>query len=253
MKFQVDSLKFLDISLKCQDANLKLQYVNFKFKLFIWNFKLWICFSRWQDAILKLQTFDVKFQSYQSELSSCLFQEVNLLQVSISYFKMGARLISVIDVVTTSMNPYQPIPYHILSSVVFQSRILIYASSEYQLHLTWARLSKSMLFSNEHLVDVQMCNYVTKGPLYPRFPPVRFYDTFTTVKLTVSRIEWHVLGEKEMLDKPTVCNWLSAPDFQIFHFLWIYIYSRNKVKEISENHGTKEHQNRKLFNFYLFV
>ena len=38
-----------------------------------------------------------------------------------------ARLISVVDVVGP-MNPYQPIPFHILSFAVFQSRILIYAS-----------------------------------------------------------------------------------------------------------------------------
>ena len=37
------------------------------------------------------------------------------------------RLISVVDVVITPMNPYQPIPFHILSFAVFQSRILIYA------------------------------------------------------------------------------------------------------------------------------
>ena len=36
------------------------------------------------------------------------------------------RLISVVDVVGP-MNPYQPIPFHILSFAVFQSRILIYA------------------------------------------------------------------------------------------------------------------------------
>ena len=39
------------------------------------------------------------------------------------------RLISVIDVVITPMNPYQPIPFHILSFAVFQSRTLIYAGS----------------------------------------------------------------------------------------------------------------------------
>ena len=38
------------------------------------------------------------------------------------------RLISVVDVVGP-MNPYQPIPFHILSFAVFQSRILIYLSS----------------------------------------------------------------------------------------------------------------------------
>ena len=39
-----------------------------------------------------------------------------------------SRLISVVDVVGP-MNPYQPIPFHILSFAVFQSRILIYAGS----------------------------------------------------------------------------------------------------------------------------
>ena len=38
----------------------------------------------------------------------------------------GVRLISVVDVVGP-MNPYQPIPFHILYFAVFQSRILIYA------------------------------------------------------------------------------------------------------------------------------
>ena len=38
------------------------------------------------------------------------------------------RLISVVDVVG-HMNPYQPIPFHILSLAVFQSRILIHAGS----------------------------------------------------------------------------------------------------------------------------
>ena len=41
----------------------------------------------------------------------------------------GPRLISVVDVVITPINPYQPIPFHILSFAVFQSRILIYAGS----------------------------------------------------------------------------------------------------------------------------
>ena len=39
-----------------------------------------------------------------------------------------SRLISVVDVVGP-MNPYQPIPFHILSFAVFQSRFLIYLSS----------------------------------------------------------------------------------------------------------------------------
>ena len=42
---------------------------------------------------------------------------------------MQGRLISVVDVVITPMNPYQLIPFHILSFAVFQSRILIYAGS----------------------------------------------------------------------------------------------------------------------------
>ena len=44
--------------------------------------------------------------------------------------------------------------------------------------------------------------------LAPPPPPlVGFYDTFITVKLTISRIECHLLDEKWMLDKPTVYNW----------------------------------------------
>ena len=43
------------------------------------------------------------------------------------------RLISVVDVVITPMNPYQPIPFHILSFAVFQSRILIYAGSNIEI------------------------------------------------------------------------------------------------------------------------
>ena len=43
--------------------------------------------------------------------------------------RLCVRLISVVDVVITPMNPYQPIPFHILSFAVFQSRILIYAGS----------------------------------------------------------------------------------------------------------------------------
>ena len=39
------------------------------------------------------------------------------------------RLVSVVDVVITPKNPYQPIPFHIFSFAVFQSRILIYAGS----------------------------------------------------------------------------------------------------------------------------
>ena len=41
---------------------------------------------------------------------------------------MGKVDISVVDVVGP-MNPYQPIPFHILSFAVVQSRILIYADS----------------------------------------------------------------------------------------------------------------------------
>ena len=49
----------------------------------------------------------------------------------LTWLKMliDGRLISVVDVVITPMNPYQPIPFHILSFAVFQSRILIYAGS----------------------------------------------------------------------------------------------------------------------------
>ena len=47
----------------------------------------------------------------------------------VSWVRCGARLISVVDVVITPMNPYQPIPFNILSFAVFQSRILIYAGS----------------------------------------------------------------------------------------------------------------------------
>ena len=32
-----------------------------------------------------------------------------------------------------------------------------------------------------------------------------------------------------------------------------FIYSTKKVKEISENHGLKEHQKKQLLNFHLFV
>ena len=39
-----------------------------------------------------------------------------------------SRIVSVVDVVGP-MNAYQPIPFHILSFAVFQSRILNYASS----------------------------------------------------------------------------------------------------------------------------
>ena len=46
-----------------------------------------------------------------------------------SVYLHNSRLISVVDVVITPMNPYQPIPFHILSFAVFQSRILNYASS----------------------------------------------------------------------------------------------------------------------------
>ena len=46
-----------------------------------------------------------------------------------SVIRLITRLISVVDVVITPMNPYQPIPFHILSFAVFQSRILIYAWS----------------------------------------------------------------------------------------------------------------------------
>ena len=58
-------------------------------------------------------------------------------------FTFYARLISVIDVVGP-MNPYQPIPFHILSFDVFQSRILIYASSNiYISYISNGRVHKS--------------------------------------------------------------------------------------------------------------
>ena len=43
--------------------------------------------------------------------------------------RLYARLKSVVDVAITPRNPYQTIPFHILSFAVFQSRILIYAGS----------------------------------------------------------------------------------------------------------------------------
>ena len=39
------------------------------------------------------------------------------------------RLISVVVVDIAAINPYQPLPLHILFLLTFQSRILIYASS----------------------------------------------------------------------------------------------------------------------------
>ena len=50
-------------------------------------------------------------------------------KIKFSLRTLNYRLISVVDVVITPMNPYQPIPFHILSFAVFQSRILIYAGS----------------------------------------------------------------------------------------------------------------------------
>ena len=86
-----------------------------------------------------------------------------------------------------------------------------------------------------------------------------FYDTYITVKLTISRIECHLLDEKWMLGKPTVCNRLSAPDFQKFHFCE-FIYMRKwspnlqilnpiakKLIYIVLNHIFKEEKN----NSYL--
>ena len=53
---------------------------------------------------------------------------------------------------------------------------------------------------------------------------------------------------QQMTKKHTNLNFPFGIEKQI-----IYIYSTKKVKEISENHGTKEHQNKQFFNFYLFV
>ena len=53
---------------------------------------------------------------------------VFFFSLSFIYCCVSNRLISVVDVVGP-MNPYQPIPFHILSFDVFQSRILIYTSS----------------------------------------------------------------------------------------------------------------------------
>ena len=40
---------------------------------------------------------------------------------------------------------------------------------------------------------------------------------------------------------------------KISTFDFLEIYSTKKVKVISEIRRTKEHQNKQLFNFYLFV
>ena len=60
-------------------------------------------------------------------LVNLISKDANLV-FYLSVFKLVHRLISVVDVVGP-MNPYQPIPFHILSFAVFQSRILIYAGS----------------------------------------------------------------------------------------------------------------------------
>ena len=68
-------------------------------------------------------------------------------------YKKHPRLISVVDVVITPMNPYQPIPFHILSFAVFQSRILIYAGSNIYMNTDFISLEASDLsefFSNGH-------------------------------------------------------------------------------------------------------
>ena len=83
-----------------------------------------------------------------------------------------------------------------------------------------------------------------------------FYDTYIIVKLTISRIECHLLDERWMLGKPTVCNRLSAPDFQKIHFCEFIYMSPNlqilnpiakKLIYIVLNHIFKEEKN----NSYL--
>ena len=71
----------------------------------------------------------------------------NKAQNAYMYSQFGFRIISVVDVVGP-MNPYQPIPFHILSFAVFQSRILIHAGS----NINIAEETKSVLDEYEYFV-----------------------------------------------------------------------------------------------------
>ena len=61
-----------------------------------------------------------------------------------------ARLILVVDVNIAPMNPYQPLPFHILSTAnIFQTRILIYAASEIRSHVQRFQCQRSFHFTND--------------------------------------------------------------------------------------------------------
>ena len=57
-----------------------------------------------------------------------LLPKYSILTHSMCHVSLVVKYISVVDVVGP-MNPYQPIPFNILSFAIFQSRIIIYAGS----------------------------------------------------------------------------------------------------------------------------
>ena len=69
-------------------------------------------------------------------------------------YMLWTRLISVLDVVISPMNPYQPIPIHILSSAVFQSRILIYAGSCWLEEFKLLQTSKNSQVCSSSLIHI---------------------------------------------------------------------------------------------------
>ena len=84
--------------------------------------------SAYTIPLLFLSCMDLLFLWSESIFSGYWVYFKESLETTTFGCKYSYRLISVVDVVGP-MNPYQPIPFHILSFDVFQSRILIYASS----------------------------------------------------------------------------------------------------------------------------
>ena len=65
---------------------------------------------------------------------------------------------------------------------------------------------------------------------------------------------------RPVVDRPAISTlillfflYLVSDHYTLGTYAERYIYSTKKVKEISENHATLEHQSKQLLNFYLFV
>ena len=124
-----------------------------------------------------------------------------------------STLISVVDVVIIPMNPYQPIPFHILSFAVFQSRILIYAGSN-----IWWDSRRGTVFERKNRFSLKkpINNNNIKTTIWIKSYLIRLYKSNGSLfssKKRISLVSTAAMNRLTLLSHLTWLPWFRINDF----------------------------------------